>query len=137
VNVWSRCVGLLEDFHIPDLLAVGGSGDDRVYGGPGHDTLYAGVGADMLFAGYGNDVVIARAADGVRDFLFCGPGWDIAIARAEDYIDRSCERKLVVNAAEAEPDDTEATPPAEPRLRGNPNKGGSDPRDDNDPGQVS
>ena len=101
-------------------IALGGSGNDRVYGGRGHDTLYAGLGDDMLFGGYGNDVLIARRRTTARDFLICGPGWDIAIARAEDVIHRSCERKIVVTGAEAEPGDEEATPPAEARLRGNP-----------------
>jgi hypothetical protein len=80
-------------------------------------------------------VLVARANDNQVDFLLCGPGFDIAYARPEDVVGMSCERKVIVTGTEAEPADEAAAPAPEVALRGNPNAGGTDPTDDNDPGK--
>ena len=71
----------------------GGSGDDVLYGGDGADALWAGGGEDVIYGGDGNDTL--QAEGGQRDKLYCGKGKDRYFADKIDYVDSSCEKKIV------------------------------------------
>jgi hypothetical protein len=77
----------------------GGSGNDILYGGDGDDTLEIpggrGEGEDVMYGGDGNDVLIGAYSLGQRDKLYCGEGKDRYLADNNDYVDSSCEKKLV------------------------------------------
>jgi hypothetical protein len=75
-------------------------GDDVFYGGDGNDKLFVGNGEDVLYGGDGNDILTA-SGDGQRDKLYCGGqqptgfGKDLYLADKIDYVDSSCEEKMV------------------------------------------
>ena len=72
----------------------GGSGDDVIYGGGGDDEIDGGEGEDVLYGGDGNDQL--GDTDGQRgDKLYCGRGKDHYLADKKDYVDSSCEEKIV------------------------------------------
>jgi hypothetical protein len=97
---------------------MGNRGDDVLYGGDGNDTLGLAlgqdVGEDVYYGGDGNDVLGGSGAkgedvyygeggnDGIfaqgdrqPDKLYCGKGKDRYVAEKIDYVDSSCEKKLL------------------------------------------
>jgi hypothetical protein len=80
-----------------DRNVMGNRGDDVLYGGDGNDTLGSDigqdVGEDVYYGGDGNDWFYAH--DGQRDKLYCGKGKDRYIAEKIDYVDSSCEKKML------------------------------------------
>jgi hypothetical protein len=104
-----------------DRNVMGNRGDDVLYGGDGNDTLGSNmgqdVGDDVYYGGDGNDDLVGRpfgvkaegedvyyggdgndwfyAHDGQRDRLYCGKGKDRYIADKIDYVDSSCEKKML------------------------------------------
>ena len=77
----------------------GGSGNDIIYGGDGNDELESDKGEDVLYGGDGNDIVIGAYSLGQRDKLYCGEGKDRYYADNNDYVDSSCEKKVLVGEA--------------------------------------
>jgi len=73
----------------------GEKGDDVIYGGDGNDELESGKGEDVLYGGDGNDFLVGAYSLGQRDELYCGEGKDQYLADNNDYVDSSCEKKLV------------------------------------------
>jgi hypothetical protein len=104
-----------------DRNVMGNRGDDVLYGGAGNDKLGSDigqdVGEDVYYGGDGNDVLVGLpfgvkgegedvyyggdgndwfyAHDGQRDKLYCGKGKDRYIAEKIDYVDSSCEKKML------------------------------------------
>ena len=104
-----------------DRNVMGNRGDDVLFGGAGNDTLGSNmgqdVGEDVYYGGDGNDDLVGRpfgvkaegedvyyggdgndffyAHDGQRDKLYCGKGKDRYIAGRNDYVDSSCEKKML------------------------------------------
>jgi hypothetical protein len=80
-----------------DRNVMGNRGDGVLYGGDGNDTLGSDigqdVGEDVYYGGDGNDWFYAH--DGQRDKLYCGKGKDRYIAEKIDYVDSSCEKKML------------------------------------------
>jgi hypothetical protein len=80
-----------------DRNVMGNKGDDVLYGGDGNDTLGSNmgqdVGEDVYYGGDGNDWFYAH--DGQPDKLYCGKGKDRYIAEKIDYVDSSCEKKML------------------------------------------
>ena len=76
---------------------MGNRGDDVLYGGDGNDSLGSNmgqdVGEDVYYGGDGNDWFYTH--DGQRDKLYCGKGKDRYIAEKIDYVDSSCEKKML------------------------------------------
>jgi RTX calcium-binding nonapeptide repeat (4 copies) len=101
-----------------DRNVMGNRGDDVLYGGAGNDNL-AGymvqdVGEDVYYGGDGNDDLGGSGAkgedvyygEGGNDFIFaqgdsqpdklyCGKGKDRYVAEKIDYVDSSCEKKVL------------------------------------------
>jgi hypothetical protein len=84
-----------------DRNVMGNRGDDVLYGGAGNDNLGSemgqDVGEDVYYGGDGKDALYAH--DGQRDKLYCGKGKDRYIADKKDYVDSSCEGKLLAPVA--------------------------------------
>ena len=101
-----------------DRNVMGNRGDDVLYGGDGNDTLgsdmgqdagedvyYGGDGNDVLggsgdkgedvyYGEGGNDLIFAKG-DRQPDKLYCGKGKDRYLAEKIDYVDSSCEKKML------------------------------------------
>ena len=73
----------------------GGPGNDVIYGGDGNDVIEVGKGEDVIYGGDGNDTLLIANGDGQRDKLYCGRGKDHYLADKKDYVDSSCEEKIV------------------------------------------
>jgi Ca2+-binding RTX toxin-like protein len=78
-----------------DTLFDWDGGDDVFYAGDGDDShLDSGEGEDVIYGGDGGDS-LNGTGDGQRDKLYCGKGKDGYSAEKIDYVDSSCEEKLV------------------------------------------
>src|SRR5215211_4856484 len=109
---WPNKGGLLKGTDKPDMLdgkhgddeirglggsdhyLDGGPGSDIIYGGDGDDGVHGGNGEDVLYGGDGNDIV-TDYYDEQRDKLYCGEGRDEYVAGKNDYVDSSCEKKVL------------------------------------------
>jgi hypothetical protein len=75
-------------------------GEDVYYGGDGNDFLggspfgVKGEGEDVYYGEGGNEVIFARG-DRQPDKLYCGKGKDRYGAEKIDYVDSSCEKKML------------------------------------------
>jgi hypothetical protein len=83
-----------------DDVSLGGEdGDDVIYGGDGNDSVSGDDGEDVIYGGDGNDNVEGRDVglkDTQRDELYCGKGKDGYDAGKLDYVDSSCEKKVML-----------------------------------------
>ena len=81
-----------------DRNVMGNRGDDVLYGGDGNDTLGSDigqdVGEDVYYGEGGNDGIFAQG-DRQPDKLYCGKGKDRYVAEKIDYVDSSCEKKML------------------------------------------
>jgi hypothetical protein len=85
-----------------DDVIYGGAGNDaEIAGGRGHDffltswpQMFGGPGEDVIYGGDGNDFMSA-GEDKQPDKLYCGEGMDRYEADENDYVDSSCEKKII------------------------------------------
>jgi Ca2+-binding RTX toxin-like protein len=84
-----------------DHLLGGGGNDAEIAGGRGHDffltswpQMFGGPGEDVIYGGDGNDFMSA-GEDKQPDKLYCGEGMDRYEADENDYVDSSCEKKII------------------------------------------
>jgi hypothetical protein len=77
----------------------GDEGDDVIYGGPGVDYINGKEGEDDIYGGDGNDWLSGGNLDEQRDKFYCGVGKDHYYADKNDYVDSSCEKKIVGGGA--------------------------------------
>jgi len=80
-----------------DSFLAGDEGDDVIYGGDGdEDEMLRGGGEDVLYGGDGRDLLDGSLDHRQRDELYCGKGKDEYAADKIDYVDSSCEKKVMM-----------------------------------------
>ena len=76
-----------------------GGPSEAVYGGPGVDYVNGKEGEDVIYGGDGNDWLSGGNLDEQRGKFYCGAGKDHYYADKNDYVDSSCEKKIVGGGA--------------------------------------